>query len=485
MAEGLVTDLIKQLLSTAAWGAEQEIRLVVGVEKEIGKLEGNLQAVKGVLNDAEKRQVTEDAVKLWLEKLNNVCYEMEDVVDEWNTELIKSAIQKEEEEKNADNAPVLKKKQVCSFIPSPSCCLGQVDKLARRHDIAHKIKELNEILDEIVKERNRYQFQSTNEPATKVVEQPQTTSFVDVSEIRGRDNVKDGLVSMLLGKGSKEESSPHLISLVGMGGIGKTTLAQLAYNDHAVQAHFEIKVWVCVSDPFDPCKVAKEILESIERQSPNLTALQSLLDRICDNVRGKKFLLVFDDVWTEDSTTWEPFKIALKCVAQGSRIIVTTRKSRVVEIMGSVSIINLEVLSNEDCWLVFRKIAFFDRDPKQCEQLEGLGRQIVEKCKGLPLAAKTLGSLMRFKRTSEEWKSILDNKFWEFEDVERKLYAPLLLSYYDLSSPLRRCFLFCAVFPKDYVFSCDELVFMWMAQGYIKSKKNVEIEIRLETTLKI
>ncbi|XP_065637479.1 putative disease resistance protein RGA3 isoform X3 [Quercus suber] len=111
MAEGLVTDLIKQLLSTAAWGAEQEIRLVVGVEKEIGKLEGNLQAVKGVLNDAEKRQVTEDAVKLWLEKLNNVCYEMEDVVDEWNTELIKSAIQKEEEEKNADNAPVLKKKQ--------------------------------------------------------------------------------------------------------------------------------------------------------------------------------------------------------------------------------------------------------------------------------------------------------------------------------------------------------------------------------------
>ncbi|KAM4118787.1 hypothetical protein ACJW30_03G008300 [Castanea mollissima] len=474
MAEGLVTDLIKQLVSVVAREAEQEIRLVVGVDKEVEKLKGNLRTVQAVLNNADKKQVTEEAVMVWLEKLNNVCYEMEDVVDEWNTELIKSAIQKEEEE-NADNAPVIKNKQVRSFIPSPSCCFGQVDKLARHHDIAHKIKELNGVLDEIAKEKDKYQL--TNDPAPKVVERPQTTSFVDESEICGRDIVKDDLVGMLLGKGSVEERNPHLISIVGMGGIGKTTLAQLAYNDPKVKAHFETKVWVCVSDPFDQCKVAKEIIESIEHQSPNLTALQSLLDRIYDKVGGKKFFLVLDDVWTEDFTMWEPFKHVFKYGAQGSRIIVTARKSRVAEMMGSASTINLEVLSKEDCWLVFSKIAFFDRDPRQSEQLEDLGWQIVEKCKGLPLAAKTLGSLMRLKRSRVEWKSILENKLWEFEDVERSLYAPLLLSYYDLSSPLRRCFSFCAVFPKDYVFSSDKLVFMWMAQGYIESKKNMEIEI--------
>ena len=476
MAEGLVTDLIKLLVSTVAQEAEQEIRLVVGVDKEAKKLVDNLRAVQAVLNDAEKKQVTEDAVKVWLEKLNNVCYEMEEVVDEWNTELIKSAIQKEEE-KNANSAPVLKMKQVCSFIPSPSCCFSQVDKLARRHDIAHKIKKLDGILDEITKEKDRYQFQLTNDLSPKVVERPQTTSFVDVSEICGRDSVKDDLVGMLLGKGSEEESSPHLISLVGMGGIGKTTLAQLAYNDPKVQAHFEIKVWVCVSNPFDQCKVSKEILESIEHQSPNLTALQGLLEKITIKVWGKKFFLVLDDVWMEDSIMWEPFKNALKCCAQGSRIIVTTRKSRVAEVMGSVSVTNLELLSKKDCWSVFSKIAFFDRDPKQREQLEDLGWQMVEKCKGLPLAAKTLGSLMRFKRSREEWKSILDNNLWKFEDVERSLYAPLSLSYYDLSSPLRQCFTFCAVFPKDYVFSSNELVFMWMAQGYIKSKANMEMEL--------
>uniref|UniRef100_A0A2N9GFL1 Rx N-terminal domain-containing protein n=1 Tax=Fagus sylvatica TaxID=28930 RepID=A0A2N9GFL1_FAGSY len=289
MAEGLVTDLIKQLASIAVREAEQEIRLVIGVDEEVQKLKDSLRTVKAVLNDAEKRQVTEEAVKLWLEKLKDACYEMDDVVDEWNTAMIKSEIQDEEE--NAENAPVVKKK-VCSFIPSPSCCFRQVDKLVvqvyklvLRHDIAHKIKELNGKLDEIVRERR-----------------------------------EDDLVSILLGKGSEEERSPHVISLVGMGGIGKTTLAQLAYNDP----------------------------------------------------EEKKFFLVLDDVWTEDSTLWEPFRLALK---------------------------------NR------RKIAFLDRDPNQCEQLEDLGRKIAKKCKGLPLAAKTLGSLMRFQRSREEWEMVLDSKF--------------------------------------------------------------------------
>ena len=111
--------------------------------------------------------------------------------------MIKLEIQKEEE-KNANSAPVLKMKQVCFFIPSPSCCFDQVDKLARHHDIAHKIKELDGILDEITKENDRYQFQLTHDLSPKVVERPQTTSFVDVSEICGHNSIKDDLIGMLL-----------------------------------------------------------------------------------------------------------------------------------------------------------------------------------------------------------------------------------------------------------------------------------------------
>ncbi|XP_030959678.1 putative disease resistance protein RGA3 [Quercus lobata] len=475
MADALISVLLEQLAKIAAQEAEKEIRLVVGVKKEVEKLKNKLQTVKAVLNDAEKRQVKEEAVKLWLEKLKDACYEMDDVVDEWNTAVIKLNIQKEEENA-ADITPVLKKK-VCSFIPSPSCCFLQADKLDMRRDIAHKIKEINGKLNEIVTEKSTYGFELTRGPTLEEIERQKTTSFVDVSEICGRDKVSNYLVSILLGNCSEEERNFHVISLVGMGGIGKTTLAQLVYNNRVVQAYFDIKMWVCVSDPFDQCKVAIEILESIERQSPNMISFQILLEKICDKVRGKKFFLVLDDVWTDDHTKWEQLKNALKCGSHSSRIIVTTRKSKVAEMMESAKTVNLEVLSNEDCWLLFSKIAFFDRDVEQRRQLEDLGRQIVEKCKGLPLAAKTLGSLMRFKRSREEWKSILDNNLWEFEDVEKNLYAPLLLSYYDLSSPLRRCFSFCAVFPKDYVYSCDELVFIWMAQGYIKSKENMEIEI--------
>uniref|UniRef100_A0A2N9J9J5 Reverse transcriptase zinc-binding domain-containing protein n=1 Tax=Fagus sylvatica TaxID=28930 RepID=A0A2N9J9J5_FAGSY len=459
MAEGLVTDLIKQLASIAAREAEQEIR---------------------------KDKLQEEAVKLWLEKLKDACYEMDDVVDEWNTAMIKSEIQKHEEE-NVENALAMMKK-VCSFIPSPSCCFRLVDKLVLRHGIAHKIKQVNGKLDEVVRERERYGFElTTRGNAPEVVERPQTTCFVDVSEICGRDKVKDDLVSILLEKGNEEERCPHVISLVGMGGIGKTTLSQLAYNDPKVQAHFDIKMWVCVSDPFDQCRVAKAIIEALKGDHHNITELQSLVTKICELIGGKMFFLVLDDVWTEDPKKWEPFSNAFKKLegSQSSRILVTTRKIRVAKIMGSTTstrMINLEVLSEEDCWLVFSKIAFSDKDPEQCEQLENLGRQIAKKCKGLPLAAKTLGSLMRFKISSEQWKNVLDSNLWDLEGVEnvieKDLFASLFLSYYDLPSPLKQCFSYCAVYPKDYVFSSDELVEMWMAQGYIDSKENMEIIAR-------
>ena len=263
-----------------------------------------------------------------------------------------------------------------------------------------------------------------------------------------------------------------------MGGIGKTTLAQLAFNHHEVKDQFEKRIWVCVSKPFDQCRVAKAIIESLAGGDPKITELQSLLEKICELIGGKKFFLVFDDVWTENHAMWKPFRDALKnCGSENSRILVTTRKDKVAKMMESENTIKLEELSEEDCWSVFSKTAFSDKDSKQCEQLEDLGRQISKKCKGLPLAAKTLGSLMHFKKSREEWKNVLDSNLWELEDVERGLFAPLLLSYYDLPSPLKQCFSYCAIFPKDHVFNVDELVSMWIAHGFVESKGNMEKEI--------
>ena len=239
MAESLVSSLLEQIASITFQEAEQEIRLVIGVDEEVRKLEGNLRIIQAVLDDAEKRQLTEAAVKLWLKRLKDVSYEMDNVLDEWNTAMIKSEIEKQEK---AESSPILKKK-VCSFIPSSWLCVPQFKKLGLRHDIAHKIKELSGNLDELHKESARFGFRIYLNRDTEVVARPKTTSLVDVSKICGRDKERNELVSNLLGKGSQEEKSPHVISLIGLGGLGKTTLAQLAYND--VQAHFEPRIWVC------------------------------------------------------------------------------------------------------------------------------------------------------------------------------------------------------------------------------------------------
>ncbi|KAL4637680.1 hypothetical protein ACB092_03G094300 [Castanea dentata] len=472
MAWALVSTIVDQLGSLIASEFKDrlgsllpsEVASIVNVKEEVEKLERKFHEIQAMLNDAEERQVKEEAVRLWLEKLNDVSYEMGDVLDEWNTAKIKADIEKEEEAE----ASTAKRRKVLSLVST----------FFQRRDIAHKIKEITEKLDKIDREGDMYQFVLTS--GNEEVVRPPTDSHVDVSNILGRDKVKVDLVNILLGRGNEEEKSPHVISLVGMGGVGKTTLAQLAYNDSELNsAHFEKKGWVCVSNHFDKFMVAKAIIQAFggddsKKGDSNTTHWPSLMDKIRELVRGRKLFLVFDDVWTEDAMLWEPFKLALRNAAQGSRILVTTRKGRVADVMGSAKRINLEELSDDDCWLIFSTIAFSDRDSEQRKDLEEIGRKISDKCKGLPLAARTLGSLMRFKSRKEQWEMVFCSRLWELQDVEKGLFAPLLLSYYDLSSPLRRCFSYCAVFPKDYVFSEQDLVSMWMAQGYIKSNANME-----------
>ncbi|XVF77535.1 hypothetical protein PTKIN_Ptkin14bG0052600 [Pterospermum kingtungense] len=137
----------------------------------------------------------------------------------------------------------------------------------------------------------------------------------------------------------------------------------------------------------------------------------------------------------------------------------------------------LDKLSEDKCWSLFCHLAFSEKTREESEKLEDIGRQFVERCKGLPLAVKTLGGLLRSKETKEQWQSILDSNMWKIEEVERDLLTPLLLSYYDLPPVLRKCFSYCAIFPKDYEIEKDNLIKLWMAQGFVKKIRNREMEI--------
>ncbi|KAH9750761.1 hypothetical protein KPL71_014002 [Citrus sinensis] len=478
MADAIVSTILEQLISFAAEEIKQQVKLVFGVEKEVKSLTSHLQAIKVVLDDAEEKQVKDKAVSLWLGRLKYASYDIEDVLDEWITARRKLQIEGGVDE----NALVVphKKKKVCLCFPSSCFGFKQEEfgfkQVFLRHDIADKIKEINEELHDIAAQKDMFDLVKSGNKSSERPRRVQSTSLIDEEEICGRVGERNELISKLLRESSEQQKGLHIISIVGMGGIGKTTLAQLACNHDEVKRKFDKILWVCVSETFEEFRVAKAIVEVLDGRESHLAEFHSLLQHIYESIAGKSFLLVLDDVWDGNYLKWEPFYCCLKNGLHGSKILVTTRKGSVASMMGSTDIISVKELAEEECWLLFKKIAFFDRSIEEREKLEQIGQRIAGKCKGLPLAAKTIGSLMRSKQTEEEWKRILNSDLWKVEEIEKDVLSSLLLSYNDLPSRVKRCFSYCAVFPKDYDIKKDELITLWMAQGYLSAEQDEEME---------
>ncbi|XP_047339519.1 putative disease resistance protein RGA3 [Impatiens glandulifera] len=454
------TALISGLLSNLVHVIKDEFSLFGNFKKEVNELWSTLYSIIAVLGDAERKIVREKDKQAedWLRKLKNVAYEVRDIMDECTFEDLRL--------------------QVKRLNPSSSSTRIQVtNRFITRSRIGQKLMHMQTKLEQISYERQKLHLResfSYSRIETFTSSRRQTVSISN-NQVYGRDKEKKEIIDILLNNTSSVSVSTELsvLAIVGIGGIGKTTLVQMVFNDDQVSKHFDTKIWVCVSDEFDIKLVIKDIIEATtEKIETSLEILQKMLE---DKLRGKRYLIVLDDVWNENADAWDQLRSILNCGSNGAFVLTTTRKRNVAEIMGTIQHFELSSLSENDCWLLFEKRAFMYGTPKT-PNLIAIGKEIARKCKGVPLVAWILGSQLGFKSDANEWCRIRDREISEISQYESDLLPILSLSYYDLPYHLRICFLFCAIFPKDTRIEKERLIQLLMAHDLIPAVKNQEVE---------
>ncbi|XP_062183093.1 disease resistance protein RGA2-like [Phragmites australis] len=266
-----------------------------------------------------------------------------------------------------------------------------------------------------------------------------------------------------------------IIAIIGVGGIGKTTLAQIVRKELMDSKYFDCVVWVHVSsNTFDATRITKKILEAIIKEKPNADTLEVLQYNLKEELKAKKFLIILDDVWEDNKTDeWEKLLAPLRTSVRGSRILLTTRMRSVADMVthvtkGPKEILNLDGLHDDHNFTLFRKYAFDDVQASNYVHLLPMARELAKKFRGCPLLAKIAGGHLKSNLSDRYWNDLdtqLDHLEGRMDDI---ITTVLRSSYHLLPANLQLCFRYCSIFPQDYEFKKEELVRMWMASGLIE-----------------
>ncbi|XP_070680504.1 putative disease resistance protein RGA3 [Malus domestica] len=444
------------MLAKAASLAAEPLVRSWGLEAKLTGLHETLSLIQDITRDA-----ADDADAVWVEKLKDVANDADDVLEDINYEVLRHKLQIQN----------LLKRKVLNFI-------SLSNPVAFRLKAAHQIKKINASLVDLKNCAPIKELVSAPSQAMRSIRE--TNSSIGDEIIVGRDEAASNILATLTSSEVNQENL-SVMAIVGMPGLGKTTLAKLVFTKDEISTHFEEKMWIYVSNTFDVDSILNRILEYVKCGTVDTQSQEAVLKSLRERLTEKRCLLVLDDVWNEDSEKWSKLMSCLSKLhfARGSTILVTTCNSQFATITGTLPRYDLGFLSEDECWSILKGRAFVDDTTPTDPDLEEVGRKIAKECAGLPSVAKVFGGMLCSKNDASEWSAILDSKIWDSPEAEQMIISGLKLSLDNLKFPiLKQCFTYCSMFKEGFEMERDDLIQLWMAQGLLHpSSENSDLEM--------
>ncbi|XP_058722157.1 disease resistance protein RPM1-like [Vicia villosa] len=470
MAETVVSFVIGELCQFV----KEERSSVAGIERDFNDIKDELESIQAFLKDADTKADDDggggsNGVKTWVKQLREASFRIEDVIDEYNMY-------------EAQRINHSRFRSVLQMIP------GFIKTMNPHHQIASEIQDIMLSLGRIKERSTRFEFRSENgsgssyrgTKAPRIGDPRMAPYFIEETQVVGFESPREELVSCLVG-GNNELM---LVSVVGMGGLGKTTLAKHVFDNQLVKRHFDCRSFITVSQSYTIRELLIDMVKKFckDNNEPIPKGLlkmddETLITHVRQYLESKRYLVFFDDVWKENFS--DEIEHALISNNKGSRIIVTTRMMHVAEYFKKsfpVHVHKLQPFPPNKAWELFCNKAFRGKCPAD---LEDVSKEIVQKCGGLPLAIVAVGGLLSTKaKTMFEWMKVSQNLRMELDRNVHltSLVKILSLSYDDLPYHLKSCMLYFGIYPEDNAICRKRLTRQWMAEGFVRHEDRRTLE---------